>query len=340
MPQSGYIVASILRGPLAQFAAMGGDVAGLRHLRGLQDRSATGTVALRGFVGVFQDAACALRAPRFGWVAGEGFALADLGEMGTAIEAAPTLGAALTTFCGAFAAVQGDSMLCLDLAGDEARLRYRILDPRIWPRDQDAEFTLSILLRLVRAAAGPGWRPHAVSFEHGPHAGRAATEAALGVAPHHGGDWNALHFPASLLDRPMPRGDADRHRDLKRSLTEAAAARVQGLPVARRVRQEILSRLGEPGLGEAVIAQALGRSERTLRRQLAAEGTGFAALMADCRGDMARHLLAHTGLDREEIALRLGYSDAATFGRAFQRLTGRTPAQLRRQAAGTMPCEP
>jgi len=41
-------------------------------------------------------------------------------------------------------------------------------------------------------------------------------------------------------------------------------------------------------------------------------------------------LLRDESLSREQIAERLGYSDAANFARAFRRWTGRTPGMLRK----------
>lgn len=331
MPENGYIVATTLRSPLEAFRRMGGDAEALVRRHGLasgQDTAAP-IVPLHRFVDVFQSAAENIRDSAFGWHAGQAFDLSDLGEMGAALETAPTLGAALATFCRAFAAVQSDSVLRLHVSGGRAHLGYRILDPNLWPRDQDAEFTMSILSRLVARAAGPGWRPIALEFEHGAHAGLADESAALHCRIGTGAEWNELIFHERLLDRPMPGRDVAVFRPLLDTITGAARAREMALPISRRVRQILLTDLGRGGVTEAEIAARLGRSERTLRRQLRAEGTVFSELLAQCRVDLARHWLSEGTLDAPDIALRLGYSDPSAFRRAFRRRTGQTPASLR-----------
>jgi len=331
MPENGYIVATTLRSPLEAFRRMGGDAEALVRRHGLAAGvdDSTPTVALHRFVSVFQSAAEGIGYPSFGWRAGQAFDLSDLGEMGTALESAPTLGVALTTFCRAFAVVQSDSVLRLRVSGGRAHLTYRILDPNLWPREQDAEFTMSILAQLVARTAGPGWRPITLDFEHHAHAGIEEEAAALHCRIGTGAEWNELIFHERLLDLAMPGSDVAVFRPLLSAITEAARARQASLPVSRRVRQMLLYDLCEGGVTEAEIAARLGRSERTLRRQLRAEGTVFSDLLAQCRVDLARHWLSEGTLAAPDIALRLGYSDPSAFRRAFRRLTGLTPARLR-----------
>lgn len=285
---------------------------------------------LRGFVGLLQAAAAALSAPGLGRAAGGVFALANLGEMGLAMEAAPSLGAALSIFCRAFAAVQSDSQLELRLEDGGAALRYRILDPDVWPRDQDAEFTMTILAGLVARVAGRGWRPQRLALEHRPQEAEAPREAAWRCPVRHGAAWNALEFPVGLLDQPMPARAPDAFRQLARDLAARAAERRQGAPLLLRVRREVLARLGEGEATQGAVAEALGRSERSLRRQLQAEGAAFSDVLADCRCDLARLMLAQGSLSTAEIAARLGYSDATAFERAFRRRAGLTIAAARR----------
>lgn len=292
---------------------------------------AAATVPLRGFVGLLQAAATALSTPGLGRAAGGAFALANLGEMGLAMEAAPSLGAAISIFCRAFAAVQSDSQLELRIGENGgAALRYRILDPRVWPRDQDAEFTLTILSALVGRVAGRGWRPLELALEHPPQESEAVRERGWRCPVRHGEAWNALHFQPGLLDQPMPERAPEAFRLRALALATEAAERRREAPLLLRVRREVLSRLGEGEATQGAVAAALGRSERSLRRQLQAEGAAFSDLLADCRCDLGRLMLAQGRLTTAEIAARLGYSDATAFERAFRRRTGLTIAGARR----------
>jgi AraC-like DNA-binding protein len=83
------------------------------------------------------------------------------------------------------------------------------------------------------------------------------------------------------------------------------------------------------GAGIGAVAAKMGVSRQTLYRKLKAEGTTFEKLL-----DALRHRLAldHLGAGKRsigEIAWQLGFSDRASFSRAFKRWTGRGPGALR-----------
>ena len=77
------------------------------------------------------------------------------------------------------------------------------------------------------------------------------------------------------------------------------------------------------------VANGLHLTVRTLRRRLRKEGTSFAQLRDEVRMALAEALLAGPRLSMEQIAERLGYADATSFGNAFKRCRGRTPCSFR-----------
>ena len=100
--------------------------------------------------------------------------------------------------------------------------------------------------------------------------------------------------------------------------------------LAVRVREILISHeQGYPQI-EQVAAQ-LCMSDRTLKRQLAAEDSSYSALLEEVRHRQAVGLLSRTDLSLERIAEQLGYSDVANFNRAFRRWTGKTPGRWRRE---------
>ena len=72
-------------------------------------------------------------------------------------------------------------------------------------------------------------------------------------------------------------------------------------------------------------AAQLKISSRHLRRKLIQEGTSFKAIQDRFRQVMAEKYLRQTGMTLEDIAERLGYSDAANFSNAFKRWTNSSP---------------
>jgi AraC-like DNA-binding protein len=70
-------------------------------------------------------------------------------------------------------------------------------------------------------------------------------------------------------------------------------------------------------------------SERSLRRGLSAEGTGYREVLDGLRHQRAVELLSSSRCSIAEVAYLLGFSEASAFHRAFRRWTGRTPAEVR-----------
>lgn len=77
------------------------------------------------------------------------------------------------------------------------------------------------------------------------------------------------------------------------------------------------------------LAGLLHVSARTLKRRLHDQGFSYKRLLDEARQRDATRLLKETALSVEQIAARLGYSDAANFSRAFRRVTGAPPSTLR-----------
>lgn len=83
------------------------------------------------------------------------------------------------------------------------------------------------------------------------------------------------------------------------------------------------------------IAASMKMSGRTLQRRLEDEGVRFSILLDEVRERIARKLLRETQSPLAEIAYRLGFSDLATFSRAFKRWTGIPPGAFRLSTSGT-----
>mgnify|MGYP001187713430 CR=1 FL=1 len=99
--------------------------------------------------------------------------------------------------------------------------------------------------------------------------------------------------------------------------------------ISMRVR-DILSHHEQAHLGIEAVAEQLCMSDRTLKRQLATEGTSFSTIVDEVRYRRAISLLSRTDYSLEQIADELGYSDVANFSRAFKRWSGRSPSNWRK----------
>ena len=334
MSQEATISASVLLGFEGELASRGLDAQGLCRdcdipAQVWHDRERE--IPLSGFVDFLQRGADMSGDPGLGWEAGRVFDLRTLGELGEAVLAAPNLGTALLTFSDYLRLVQSTTELRLDIEDDEALLTYRILDPDIWPRQQDAEFTLSIFLTIIQGCTGADWRPEAIGFEHAPTRPEQAWNDGFATCCRFGQAGNSIALPVAILDCPMPSGDSLLWQDRARALNDAMLRRNRTRPMAGRVTNAVLAALGRGPFGQNDIASRVGLSPRSLHRRLAAEGTRYALILQDCRCRLARHRLACSAQPLSQIALELGYSDQSAFARAFKQSCGTTPGEYRQR---------
>jgi AraC-like DNA-binding protein len=134
-----------------------------------------------------------------------------------------------------------------------------------------------------------------------------------------------VFWPDGAADQPMIQGHALLHRHyVDRCRHMAEAVRAQDL-VAR-----IETVIANDALELPTVARRLNLSERTLQRRLKEAGLNFRAVSNDARMKRARKLLSEGTTSIADVAARLGYAETASFTHAFQRLSGCTPRQFRR----------
>ncbi|WP_340678909.1 AraC family transcriptional regulator [Paraglaciecola sp.] len=100
--------------------------------------------------------------------------------------------------------------------------------------------------------------------------------------------------------------------------------------ISERV-QEVLLQSGTEFPSSMRVAKQLHMSESTLQRRLAKEGYKFQQLLDQVRSKLAHEYLKGTQLSINEIAVLLGFSDAANFRRSFKRWSNQTPTGVRNE---------
>jgi AraC-like DNA-binding protein len=153
-----------------------------------------------------------------------------------------------------------------------------------------------------------------------------------GNLPEFDADLTSVTISSQILDLPLPQANPHTATMCERQCVELLQRRHARLGIAGEVR-DLLARRSAITDQEDV-ARELNVSVRTLRRQLAEEGTSFRELSAEVSRLLAEELLG-SGLSVEEVAHRLGYSGASAFTHAFRRWHGVTPGQFARSARRT-----
>ncbi|MBZ0235910.1 MAG: AraC family transcriptional regulator [Deltaproteobacteria bacterium] len=215
------------------------------------------------------------------------------------------------------------------LAHGGATIEQRIAgEPRCVGRHGN-EFFVAMLLLNARALTTSTWMPSRAWFAHPMPEDVSELVALLGTRDLR---WdagaNGMELAAEVLDAPLTTADPPLlsllERQAEQALPPPGNQRLVAL-IKRRVRDTLVE---APPTLESVAAE-LRMSPRTLQRQLAEEGTGFADLLDELRRELALEYVRDPGRPLGEIAYLLGYSELSAFLRAFKRWTGKTPSDLR-----------
>lgn len=264
------------------------------------------------------------------WSIGEDYDLDQLGEVGTAVLSARTLGGALRRLTEHFDLLQDASCVKFETTADTATISYRILDPSIWPRHHDALFSLGIIAKILKLAV-----PDALQFmELGFECRKHDTGLQIGQGQlEFGCEANRIRVPIAMLDRAMPA--FSRPCDL-RKLSAHLAERRRQQPAQERLAGIIFARLSDGTISQDHLASEIGMSSRTMRRRLADVATSFQQLLDECRMRQAvLEFQSRPDASIANIALRLGYAEHSTFTRAFTRWAGMSPQKFRADVNAT-----
>ncbi|WP_313178054.1 GlxA family transcriptional regulator [Massilia sp.] len=125
----------------------------------------------------------------------------------------------------------------------------------------------------------------------------------------------------------------DAHRASQAPYVSDAIAAQGAHPTIERARRWLNARLDQPWT-MAQLAAHCALSQRTLlRRFQEALGVSPVQYAQQLRVERAKALLETTGLSLEEITVRCGYEDAATFSKVFKRWAALTPREYRQRFA-------
>ncbi len=139
----------------------------------------------------------------------------------------------------------------------------------------------------------------------------------------------AAYYPASVLGAPLPRASDLLYRNYYLISERLSHMLADNICLSEQVTRWLWAQT--PVLKRGEIARLLARSERTLTRQLRAEGTSYAQLLSKVQNQRAQAFLLNPQLSVTEVAERLGYSEPAAFSRAFTGWNDEAPLRWRQR---------
>lgn len=265
-----------------------------------------------------------------GLLVGQATSIANLGIFGRIICQSLTLYDAFNTAKNIITANNSGEILWIQEQEETAWFCHRYLHTRGLNCHLAAQFALTLMNELVSIALGKPWQPLEIYLQ-----GRQLKQlkncgfsSETKIQTDRG--FTGIFFPRSFLSLPLNHQFDLNHqpcqKDWDKLHSSSPAENLSGS------LQQAIAPLLPGGYPDIHLATEItGMSVRTLQRRLGEEGLTYTRLVEKIRFEQAVLWLQEPQLKLIDIAVELGYSDAAHFTRAFKRWTGLSPRDFRRQ---------
>lgn len=260
-----------------------------------------------------------------GWLVGEQTEIEGLQAFGRLICQTTTLYEAITVTIKMIRLFNSEECFWLGTKDNQAWLgqQFTQLDG---DSHHASHFSLTLMLKLIRRVAGKNWHPQII-YSQTPYLGKINDLSLSEVQINTSQGISAIVFPRSFLSLPLhPVTNTDNDRDYALLFGSAPP-----LSFADSLQQAIAFFLKERYPSIELAANLSNLSVRTLQRRLAEEQLTYSQLVTHLRYQKAIQLLGDRQMKIIDIAVELGYQDAAHFTRAFKQWTGETPHHFRQQ---------
>lgn len=333
------IWSSVVRGLIVPLAEHDIDSAALLDCVGITEgdlQKPHGKIALRKYLQFIDEASIWAEDPLLGLRLARSAGPETLGAIGFLFLASRTLVEALNNICQYINLMQDVTRVTLTHNAQNIIYSYEIFDVESPGMRQDVEFSIALTSRLIRIYGGPAVSLSQVRFRHAA-AGPVETYERLLAAPtRFNQPSNSLVVSARL---GQLRGNVLDHglsRILQTFLDSELEKRQRSHSFVDQVRRMLMESSIAPPVTAAKIAGSLGVSEATFYRRLKAEGRAFSDLVSELNFEIATNYLRESTLSITEIAYLIGFSESASFTRAFTRWSGGvTPSAFRKNARRT-----
>lgn len=264
----------------------------------------------------------------FGLLVGQRTQIADLGAYGRLLCQSSTLQDAINKGVHMIPTYTSGEQFWLEEYGDQISICRRFLGGFAPGSCYADHFSVMVIINLIRMAAGVEWRPREIHLETQPMQGLARFEPLSDAMILFEQPATAVFLPRSLLSLPLGDWHQDQHlqpyQDYELLHSSAPATNFSG-----SVRQIVITLLREQQTDIQIVAEMVGMSVRTFQRQLHDLNLTYSRLVEQVRFEQSLRLLQDSEVKLADLALELGYTDAANFTRAFKRWTGLSPTEFR-----------
>lgn len=266
--------------------------------------------------------------PDLGLRAGARQRLSDFGVYGYALVSSSTFGEAV-----------GLGVRHIKLAGPVLQKRFRVAGDTAIFEGVDVmalgellplatEYWFASVHKLITCVLEAQLPSRQLLLPYARPAHAAAYEAMFGCPVHFGAATMEWHFDAAVLGVPLPNANPITAEMCAQMCERLLPSLPEESHLERSIRTACFNSGGDfPALDE--MAVRLGLSARTLQRRLTELGRHYQEIVDEVRTSLAVELLTQSALSVEEVAQRVGFSEASNFRKAFRKWTGRSPGEYR-----------
>ena len=286
-------------------------------------------IPLNSYMRMFERLSIVTNSPAFGLKTSKAMGPELVGAVGFIFLSSPNLKSAIEYYSKSVSTIQEVTQLIFE-RDPHPILKYVITDEKITPRRQDVEFSIGYVNGLLKRFIGKNYRPKEIYFEHAKPIKGDLYETHFNCPVFFEQDINAIVLNPDDLQRGSAKFDQnlipllEHYLQLLEHNTQRTTSFVESI-------EQILSHAIEHDIANlSYVSGRLGLSENTVRRRLKKEGTSFRELFQKKRVAIAIRLLSETHTNILQIAQKVGYSETASFTRAFRKETGQTPTKFRK----------
>ncbi|MEH6405369.1 MAG: AraC family transcriptional regulator [Sneathiella sp.] len=276
---------------------------------------------------IWQTAKAKTNNPLIGLQVGEYIRPGSFSVLGHLLMTCATLRDALEQ-ASRFATLVGDGgVFVVSFTSSGAELTYDLVEKEIPCRGERIEAIIASLVGFSRWITGCKILPTRVTFRHSIPNEIQAYNVFFNITPQFNASTNSVVFDKKTLELPLQQANPTLTALLDSHAEKILARLTETNPFLLQLRQTVLKNLprGTPELEQ--IAQLLGMTERTLQRKLTEMDTSYQEQLNSLRKEAAIAYLQAGEYPQSEIAYLLGFSDPASFNRAFKRWTGLPPGK-------------
>jgi AraC-like DNA-binding protein len=245
----------------------------------------------------------------------------SLGSFGRTLAGSETLGRALFASITHRPAWHSGERVWLTRQRDVVELNHRYVVPAGEPQQQAVAANLVAHLNLLKHTT-QGVPPVRVSLPVPPSPAYGELPALANARIEFDQPRTTIAFRPETFALPL-RGAA------ATPASDAAPPSLLPAGLIPSIEAFVTSMLGVEPPRIELVAEAAGMNPRTLQRRLADAGISYGEIVSHTRLRLARERLIASDEKIVDIALALGYADAAHFTRAFKRWTGLAPVAYR-----------